>query len=92
MIARARTPASRAEVGLEASLDIAQRDAVALLAGTGTLLVVEGAAGAGKTTTLATAQTAIKRRGQRLVVFTPTLKTAQVARQPIGQVHSLWHG
>ena len=35
-------------------LDIAQREAVAALAGTAEVLVVEGAAGAGKTTTLTT--------------------------------------
>jgi len=84
MIDRAGTPARRGKVPDGANLDLAQRDAVALLAGTGTLLVVEGAAGAGKTTTLATARTAIERSGHRLVVVTPTLKAAQVARQEIG--------
>jgi exodeoxyribonuclease V alpha subunit len=54
------------------------------------LLVVEGAAGAGKTTTLATARTAIERSGQRLVVVTPTLKAAQVAQKEIGtRAHSV---
>ena len=90
MIDRAMTPARRAEVPDDASLDLAQRDAVALLAGTGTLLVVEGAAGAGKTTTLATTRTTIERSGQRLVVVTPTLKAAQVAHQEIGtHAHSV---
>ena len=90
MIARAGTPALRAEVGEGASLDIAQRDAVALLAGTGTLLVIEGAAGAGKTTTLAAARTAVERSGHRLVVLAPTMKAAQVAQKEIGtRAHSV---
>ena len=52
---------------------------VAALAGTATLLVVEGAAGAGKTTTLAAARRAARVHGHRLVVVTPTLKAARVA-------------
>ena len=66
------------------SLDVAQREVVAALAGTGTLLVVEGAAGAGKTTTLAAAATALGGRGHRLVVVTPTLKAATVAARELG--------
>ena len=66
------------------SLDVAQREVVAALAGTGTLLVVEGAAGAGKTTTLAAAQTVLAQQGHRLVVVTPTLKAATVAARELG--------
>ena len=66
------------------SLDVAQREVVAALAGTGTLLVVAGAAGAGKTTTLAAAQTALAQQGHRLVVVTPTLKAATVAARELG--------
>ncbi|CUR54628.1 ATP-dependent exoDNAse (Exonuclease V) alpha subunit-helicase superfamily I member-like protein [metagenome] len=84
MIDRAMTAGDRARVPDDTALDLAQRSAVALLAGTGRLIVIEGAAGAGKTTTLATTGTAIDRTGHRLVVVTPTLKAAQVARQEIG--------
>jgi exodeoxyribonuclease V alpha subunit len=61
------------------SLDPAQRAAVAALAGSKHLLVVEGAAGAGKTTTLAATQALIAAQGHRVLVVTPTLKAAQVA-------------
>lgn len=64
-------------------LDRAQRSAVALLGGTSRLVVVEGAAGAGKTSTLAaTRETLLQYRHQMLVV-TPTLKGAQVVRDEI---------
>lgn len=66
-----------------ASLDPAQRAAVAALTGTRCLLVVEGAAGAGKTTTLAATKTALAARGHRMIVVTPTLKAAGVAAQEI---------
>ena len=46
------------------------------------LLVVEGAAGAGKTTTLAAARQLLEPAGRRLVVVTPTLKAARVAGAP----------
>ncbi len=48
------------------------------------LLVVEGAAGAGKTNTLAGARRLLEHQGHRLVVVTPTLKAAQVAAQELG--------
>src|SRR5665647_1708487 len=57
MIARAQECPVRADLEPVAWLDVAQREVVAALAGTGTLLVVEGAAGAGKTTTLAAPST-----------------------------------
>ena len=41
--------------------------------------MVEGAAGAGKTTTLAATQELIAAQGQRMLVVTPTLKAAEVA-------------
>ena len=46
--------------------------------------MVEGAAGAGKTTTLAAARELVEMQGRRLMVVTPTLKAAQVAQQQIG--------
>jgi conjugative relaxase-like TrwC/TraI family protein len=84
MIARAQESPVRAHLEPAAGLDVAQREVVAALAGTGTLLVVEGAAGAGKTTTLAAARTALGQQGHRLVVVTPTLKAATVARRELG--------
>ena len=62
-----------------AAIDPAQRAAVAALTGSRHLLVVEGAAGAGKTTTLAATKTALAAQGRRLMVVTPTLKAAEVA-------------
>jgi len=65
-------------------LDPAQRTIVAALAGKAGLLVIEGAAGTGKTTTLAAARAAIGADERRLVVVTPTLKAAQAAQQQVG--------
>jgi hypothetical protein len=56
-------------------LDAGQRAAAAALAGARPLLVVEGAAGAGKTTTLATTRQLLDHQGRRMVVVTPTLKS-----------------
>jgi exodeoxyribonuclease V alpha subunit len=65
-------------------LDAAQAAAVAALAGDRALVVVEGAAGAGKTTTLAATCQALAEQGRRLVVVTPTLKGAKVAAAEVG--------
>jgi len=65
-------------------LDVAQRDAVAALAGTAEVLMVEDAAGAGKTTTLAATAQLLDGQGHRLCVVTPTLKAAQVAGRELG--------
>ena len=65
-------------------LDVAQLAAVATLAGSAQLLVVEGAAGAGKTKTLAATQELLAERGHRMVVVTPTLKAAKVAGRQTG--------
>jgi ATP-dependent exoDNAse (exonuclease V) alpha subunit len=48
------------------------------------LVVVEGAAGAGKTMTLAATRTALQSQGQRLMVVTPTLKAATIAARQVG--------
>ena len=64
-------------------LDPAQQNAVAALAGTKHLLVIEGAAGAGKTTTLTATKSALASQGRRLMVVTPTLKAAEVAAAEI---------
>ena len=65
-------------------LDAAQRKVVAALAGEAGLLVIEGAAGTGKTTTLAAARDVLDAHDRRLVVVTPTLKAAQAAQQQVG--------
>ncbi len=65
-------------------LDHAQADAAALLAGSSPMLVIEGAAGVGKTRTLAAAHEALAGRGRRMLVVTPTLKAARVAAEHVG--------
>ena len=55
-------------------LDDLQRTAVAALAGHASLVVIEGAAGAGKTTTLAATKTLLTEQGRRMLVVTPTLE------------------
>ncbi|TFV63624.1 TrwC relaxase [Geodermatophilus sp. DF01-2] len=70
----------------DSRLDPGQAAAVAALAGQRALVVVVGAAGAGKTTTLAATRQALAEQGRRLVVVTPTLKAAQVAAAEVGAV------
>ena len=76
-------PDVRPDAGPEC-LDLAQRAAVASLAGSAQLLVVEGAAGAGKTKTLSATQELLAEHGHRMVVVTPTLKAAKVAVRETG--------
>jgi len=80
------SPAQHMVGGIEGAqeLDGAQQVVVAALAGTGALTLVEGAAGAGKTTTLAATRALLERQGHRLVVVTPTLKAARVAAGETG--------
>jgi conjugative relaxase-like TrwC/TraI family protein len=83
---RAETPARRIRLqgrGL-VRVDPTQAAVVGALAGDGQLVVVEGAAGAGKTTALRSAQALLARQGHRLLVVTPTLKAAQVAAAETG--------
>lgn len=75
-------PAPR--VWTDRGLDKAQRRVVAALAGTSRLLVIEGAAGAGKTATLVAARELVEMKQRRLVVVTPTLKAARVAGRQVG--------
>lgn len=71
-------------VGCVEGLDREQVAAVALLAGRGGVVVVEGAAGAGKTATLAATRDVLARSGRRMMVVTPTRKAAQVAERQVG--------
>lgn len=65
-------------------LDAAQARAAAAVASTEPLVVVEGAAGAGKTTMLAAAIEAAAAHGRATRVITPTKKAADVAHQELG--------
>jgi exodeoxyribonuclease V alpha subunit len=69
---------------LAEGLDAGQADTVAALASEKPLLLIEGAAGAGKTTTLAATRKLLSVQGHALVVVTPTLKAAKVARTEVG--------
>ena len=88
LTARAEQPATSAQVGTVVArrhhLDQAQHQVVAALGGTAQLLVIEGAAGAGKTTTLAAASELLEMQDTRMVVVTPTLKAARVAEEQLG--------
>ena len=88
---RAEDPAASALLPSTAAegLDDLQRTAVAALAGPAALVVIEGAAGAGKTTTLAATQTLLAEQGRRMLVVTPTLKAAQVAAREVGTAGSV---
>lgn len=65
-------------------LDLDQERAAAAIAGTGSLVVVEGAAGAGKTTMLGIAISAAAVQGRRVRIVTSTKKAAYVAAQELG--------
>jgi thymidine kinase len=72
-----------------------QRQVVQAMAGTHQLVVVEGAAGAGKTTALLAAKTLLEQQGRTQVVVAPTLKAAKEAAQATGSqassIHKLLH-
>ena len=87
LVARGERPGVPAKVGPvigRRQLDRGQQDVVGALLGTAGLVVVEGAAGTGKTTTLAAVSEGLDSDGGRLVVVTPTLKAAQVAGEQVG--------
>lgn len=73
------TPAVR-----EPGLDADQANAAAAVAGLAPLVVVEGAAGAGKTTMLGAAIRAAARDGRAVRVVTPTKRAAEVAAVELG--------
>ncbi|MGO2518732.1 MobF family relaxase [Microbacterium sp.] len=65
-------------------LDAGQERAAAAVASTDSLVVVEGAAGSGKTTMLAVAIEVAARHGRASRVVAPTLRAAQVAHGELG--------
>jgi len=72
-------------------LDRGQVEAAAAIAGTDGLVSVTGPAGAGKTTMLRVAKTALARRGRGMVVVAPTKKAASVAGRELGTTASSLH-
>ncbi|UOR00403.1 AAA family ATPase [Leucobacter allii] len=72
------------ELAVQAGLDADQERAAAVIASANPLVVVEGAAGAGKTTMLKTAIAAVAAKGREMRVVTPTKKAADVAAQELG--------
>src|SRR5262249_52550032 len=74
----------RWEEPFRSHLDPGQRDAVTAITSSGGLVVIEGAAGAGKTTTLQAVGLDLALLGHRLVVVTPTLKAARIAAAETG--------
>ena len=68
----------------ERGLDDAQAQAAAATASTDPLVIVEGAAGAGKTTMLGVAIAAATADGRATRIVTPTKKAANVAAQELG--------
>lgn len=88
LAARAAAGASRApdvtRVAQRRGLDAEQAQAAVAVAGTDPLVVVEGAAGAGKTTMLGAAIEAAAEQGRPTRIVTPTKKAADVAAQELG--------
>ncbi|MFL0516873.1 MobF family relaxase [Brevibacterium luteolum] len=71
------------ELAAAHGLDAGQAEAAAAVASRDPLVVVEGAAGSGKTTMLATAIEALDHDGRAARVVTPTKKAAQVAAETL---------
>ncbi|PJJ63690.1 MobF family relaxase [Compostimonas suwonensis] len=80
----ARQVPDMAHLADAAGLDPEQAQAAAAVAGTDPLVVVEGAAGAGKTTMLGAAIEAATGQRRATRVVTPTKKAADVAAQELG--------
>ncbi len=72
------------EAARTAGLDEGQTVAAAAVASTDPLVIVEGAAGSGKTTMLRTAITVAAEHGRPSRVVAPTLRAAQVAHEELG--------
>lgn len=88
----ARTPEQEPEypdvcehaAALGQQLDAGQLVAAAAVVSQDPLVIMEGAASAGKTTLLATAIRAAEQRGSRVRVVAPTKRAAEVAHQELG--------
>ena len=91
LASRAEAPVAPAALstGRNEGLDDLQAAAVGALAGQAGLVVIEGAAGAGKTTCLAATKAVLSEQGRRMLVVTPTLKAAQVAAREVGSAGSV---
>ncbi|MGP5054684.1 MobF family relaxase [Brachybacterium paraconglomeratum] len=76
-------PADVSEAARTAGLDAGQTVAAAAVASTDPLVVVEGAAGAGKTTMLGVAIDVAAEHGRASRVVAPTLRAAQVAHDEL---------
>ena len=94
--ARGLTPGENGEVQAERdgfTLSDEQEFAAAAIAGTHELVVIQGAAGAGKTTMLQAAAESVQGQGRRLVVVSPTKRGAIEAGDVLGtdgdSVHAL---
>lgn len=72
------------KLAVQAGLDDEQERAAAVVASANPLVLVEGAAGSGKTTMLKTAIEAAAAEGRGMRVVTPTKKAADVAAQDLG--------
>lgn len=77
-------PADVTEAAHAAGLDEGQTVAAAAVASTDPLVIVEGAAGAGKTTMLGVAIKVAAEHGRASRVVAPTLRAAQVAHDELG--------
>ncbi|WP_448390592.1 MobF family relaxase [Microbacterium aurum] len=77
-------PADVSEAARTSGLDAGQTAAAAAVASTDPLVVVEGAAGAGKTTMLGVAIEVAAEQGWASRVVAPTLRAAQVAHDELG--------
>lgn len=84
LAARGSASGTPLRVSGTAGLGPEQVEAVGVLAGSHRPVVVEGAAGTGKTATLAATRRVLASFGERMVVVTPTLKAAQVATNQTG--------
>ena len=71
-------------LAVRAGLDDDQERAASVVASANPLVVIEGAAGSGKTTMLKTAIAATASEGRSIRVVTPTKKAADVAAQELG--------